>query len=213
MAKTKKKLKRGKLVIFLLIVLIIVFACLFVFKKKKPKQVPVSVETEVIDKIDSFDYELNDNETEYYNELFNSLKDLLSKDDYDEEEYALLISKLFLTDFYDLNNKVMKSDVGGTQFVYSDYRSDFESGATDTVYKYVQSNVYGDRKQELPVVKSIDKEDIYTDSFEYNYDIDYDAYYVVLNINYEVDLGYPTQVKLVLIHNNNKLEIAKMETL
>ncbi len=212
MAKTKKKLKKGKLVVFLLIILFIVFGCVFMFKKK-PKNVPVSVQTEVIDTIDSFDYQLNDNETEYYNELFNSLKDLLGNDDYDEEEYALLISKLFLTDFYDLNNKVMKSDVGGTQFVYSEYRSDFELGAIDSVYKYVQSNVYGDRKQELPIVKSIEKVDIYTDSFEYNYDIDYDAYYVTLNINYDVDLGYPSQVKLVLIHNDNKLEIAKMETL
>ena len=188
MAKTKKKLKKGKLVVFLLIILFIVFGCVFMFKKK-PKNVPVSVQ------------------------LFNSLKDLLGNDDYDEEEYALLISKLFLTDFYDLNNKVMKSDVGGTQFVYSEYRSDFELGAIDSVYKYVQSNVYGDRKQELPIVKSIEKVDIYTDSFEYNYDIDYDAYYVTLNINYDVDLGYPSQVKLVLIHNDNKLEIAKMETL
>lgn len=211
MCKQKRKIKKGKVFILLLIIVLIVGLCLFFINKKKSIK-PPAVQVEVIDTIDNFDYQLNDNETEYYNELFNSLKELLSKDDYDEEEYAVIVGKLFLTDFYDLNNKVMKSDVGGTQFVYSDYRTDFESGAIDTVYKSVESNVYGDRKQVLPTVKSVEKESIYTDSFEYNYDIDYDAYYVTFNISYDKDMGYPGSVTLVLIHNNDKLEIAKMET-
>ena len=96
--------------------------------------------------------------------------------------------------------------------MYSDYRSDFEKGAIDTVYKSVESNVYGDRKQKLPIVKSVDKVDFSHDSFEYYDNVDYDACYVSLSINYEDDLGYPSEVLLVLIHNNDKLEIAKMVT-
>lgn len=204
---------KKKLIIIICIIVLLVFGGVLLFKKKGNKKPEVVIpQVEVIDSIDSFDYKLNDNETEYYKGLFDSLKDLLSHDDYDEEEYASLIGKLFLADFYDLDSKVMKSDVGGTQFVYDSYREDFEKGAIDTVYKSVESNVYGDRSQVLPIVKSVDVDSIYSDSFSYNYDIDYDAYYLDMSISYETDLDYPTSVSLVLIHNNDKLEIAKMET-
>ena len=50
---------------------------------------------------------------------------------------------------------------------------------------------------------------------EYSFDNDVedsDAYVVTVSISYSKDLEYPTEVELVLIHNGNKLEIAKMET-
>ena len=209
--KKKRKVKRGLIIVFLIIVVLIGVTCLGL-KKFKSKPTP-TVKVEVIDSIGDFEYELSDNKTKYYVGLFDELKNLLKKDDYEEEEYALLISKLFLSDFYDLDSKVMQSDVGGTQFVYSLYRSDFESGAIDNIYKFVESNVYGDRKQELPSVKSVDKVSIEQKSFDYGDVIDFDAYYVTLDIEYGKDFDYPTEVLLVLIHNEDKLEIAKMETI
>lgn len=205
--------KRVKVFGVFLIILLVVGLIFVVFKKCNKKSEPVVPQIEVVDSIDNFDYELNDNETEYYNKLFNDLKALLGQQDYDMYEYAVLVGKLFLADFYDLDSKVMKSDVGGIQFVYSEYRSDFEAGAMDTVYKNVDSNVYGDRKQSLPIIESVEKTSIERKLFEYNDDIDYDAYHVNLKISYKEDLGYPTDILLVLIHNNNKLEIAKMETI
>ena len=201
------------LFIFFIVVALFVVGFMVISKNFMKKDEPVIPEVEVVDSIDNFDYELNDNETEYYNGLFSELKELLSKEDYDMFDYATIVSKLFLTDFYDLNSKVMKSDVGGTQFVYSLYRNDFESGAMDSVYKGVESNVYGDRKQNLPVVTNVEKTSIERKLFEYNGDIDYDAYHVNLKISYQEDLGYPSDVYVVLIHNNNKLEIAKLETI
>ena len=208
----KRRVKKGVFIILFLIVLVI-FSCIYFMCGKKHKNNPVNTQIEVIDSIDNFDYVLNDNETKYYNDTFNSLKDLLSQEDYENKDYAVLIGKLFLIDFYDLNSKVMKSDVGGTQFVYAPYREDFEKGAIDTVYENVQSNVYGDRKQELPTVVSVENTDLELKLFEYNDDIDYDAYYLKMKISYDKDLGYPTDVLLVLIHNDDKLEIAKMETM
>lgn len=209
--KKRRVKKRIFLVLFLLA--LVGFCLIYFLGFGKKKDQPVAKEIEVIDTIDNFDYTLNDNETEYYNSVFNELKGLLSSDDYENRDYAVLVGKLFLIDFYDLNNKVMKSDVGGTQFVYAPYREDFEKGAMDTVYDSVQSNVYGDRKQELPIVKSVENTDLELKLFEYNGDIDYDAYYLNMSITYETDLGYPNQVLLVLIHNGDKLEIAKMETM
>ena len=207
----KRKFKK----VFLILIILLVLGCLtgWYFLKKRDVKKPAPIQIEVIDTIDNFDYELNDNETEYYKELFDSLKELLSQEEYENRDYAVIVGKLFLADFYDLNSKTMKSDVGGTQFVYSNSRSDFELGAMDTVYKSVESNVYGDRKQELPIVTSVENTDLELKLFEYNDDIDYDAYYLTMKISYQKDLGYPTDVLLVLIHNDDKLEIAKMETL
>jgi hypothetical protein len=180
------------------------------FTKKKPAPTQV---VEVVDKIDNFDYELNDNETKYYNELFDKLKKLLSEENYEEEEYATLVGQLFLADFYDLDSKIMKSDVGGTQFVYNDYRSDFEKGATTSIYKFVESNVYGDRKQDLPIVKNVEKTEIKTESYKSNMVTDSNAYYINFKIEYSKDQGYPKNVQLILVHNETKLEIVSMETL
>lgn len=208
--KKKRKIKLKKIIIILIIILILVSVGIFVIKNKT-KSKPTK-EIEVIDSIDNFGYELNDNETKYYNELFNKLKEILKEENYEEQEYASIIAKLFLADFYDLDSKVMKSDIGGTQFIYENYRDDFEKGAKSGPYKYVESNVYGDRKQSLPTVKEVTQENIENKIFKYDNTSDANAYYLTMNINYTKDLGYPTKVELVLIHNNNRLEVAKLET-
>lgn len=208
--KRKRKIKLKKILLIIIILGLLIYLGIFIIKKKK--QPKPAQEIEVIDSIDNFGYELNDNETKYYNELFNKLKDLLKEENYDEQEYAELIAKLFLVDFYDLDNKVMKSDIGGTQFVYENYREDFEKGAKVGPYKYVESDVYGDRKQSLPTVKEVTKESTENKIFKYDNTSDSNAYYLTMNIEYTKDLGYPTKVEVVLIHNNNRLEVAKLET-
>lgn len=208
----KKKRKVKKKIFFVIILIVLICGCgLFAIKKFSKKSTPTQ-QVEVVDTIDNFDYVLNDNETKYYNELFNSLKELLSTDNYEEEEYAKIIGKLFLTDFYDLESKVMKSDVGGTQFVYSEYRNDFEMGAIDTVYKFVESNVYGDRKQDLPTVKEVEVKDVTTKSYKSDMISDNNAYYLDMSISYNKDLGYPKNILLTLVHSEDKLEIVSMET-
>ena len=207
--RKKRRMKIKKILIILIIISILAIGILYFLKnKKKPEQ----KEIEVVDSIDDFGYELNDNETKYYNGLFTSLKELLKTEGYNEEEYAQIVSKLFLTDFFDLDNKIMKSDIGGTQFVYEPYRQDFELGAKTSIYKYVESNVYGDRKQELPKVKEVKIEKTTTDQFKYNDTVDSKAYYITATIEYEKNIGYPTEAQLVLIHNNERVEIAKLET-
>ncbi|MNF18054.1 hypothetical protein D3C80_2219280 [compost metagenome] len=53
--------------------------------------------------------------------------------------------------------------------------------------------------------------EIKTQSFTYGSKKDSKAYAVSYELTYEKDMGYPTKINLILIHNNNKLEIAKME--
>lgn len=205
----KRKIKFGMIIVLLLVLFVfgvILFFLLKIDDTVEPEQI------EVIDSIDNFHYQLNDNKTEYFNVLFSSLKELLGSYDYDEEEYATLIGQLFLADFYDLDSKVMKSDVGGIQFVYEIYRDDFERGAMDSVYKYIESNIYGDRKQELPKIKSVEKVNLKQGTFIYNDMTDDSAYYLDMKITYDKDLGYPVSISLIIIHNDDKLEIAEMKT-
>lgn len=208
--KRKRKVKFKKILLIIIVLALLIYIGIFIIKKKN-KSTPTK-EVEVIDTIDDFGYQLNDNETKYYNELFNKLKEILKEENYDEGEYASLIAKLFLVDFYDLDNKVMKSDIGGTQYVYDNYREDFEKGAKAGPYKYVESNVYGDRKQALPIVKEVIQENIENKIFKYDNTSDSNAYYITMNIEYTKDLGYPKKVEIVLIHNNDRLEVAKIET-
>jgi glutamate synthase domain-containing protein 2 len=128
----------------------------------------------------------------------------------DEEEYAKIMSKMFIADFYSLDCAINKNDVGGTQFVYKDYQNDFESYAKDTVYRYVENNIYKNRKQSLPNVEKVSVSKIEQDDYETEVASDDKAYYVTLKIAYKEDLQYPTESNLILIHSNDKLEIAAM---
>ena len=58
----------------------------------------------VVDRISDYDYKLEDRDSKLYKTYFNELKELLSKNNVDEEKYADLLTKLFIIDFYTLDN-------------------------------------------------------------------------------------------------------------
>lgn len=165
----------------------------------------------VVKKIDDFGYELRENESRLYKDLFDKLIEELNKEEIDEEEYAKLVAKLFVVGFYNLDSKTSKNDIGGVQFVHPDIVDNFKENAKDTLYKYVESNIYGDRKQELPVVASIEITNIETKSFKYNDTTDPKAYKVSLEWTYEKDLGYETKCNLILVHSDKKLVVVEMD--
>ena len=214
MAKEGKKRRINKKGIILItaVLIIILVAVFFIFLNNKnsdgdSKKVE---EVKTVDKIKGFDYELKENETKYYKKLFKELKTTLEADNIDENKYAELVAELFVADFYNLDNKVSKSDIGGTQFVYKDFRSDFEKVAKTTMYKQVQSNVYGERKQELPEVSKVTAT-VTNTTFKYASGTDEKAYSVAFEIEYTKDLGYQAKGTITLIHNDKNLEIASLE--
>lgn len=204
----KRKLSIKKISIVLMIIILLVVAVVILTTKGKKKE-PVVKTPGVVDNING--YELYENATNYERKLFEELKQILDEDKINYEEYAMVISKLFLTSFYTLDNKISKHDIGGNQYVFEEYRTDFNNKAQSTVYAGLENNIYGDRKQELPVVSSVVVSDVEKVSFSYGEKTDDSAYKLSLIINYNKDLGYQTDVTLILIHNNDKLEIAKME--
>lgn len=180
-----------------------------VFQKTKEKKPAQTVQ--VVDKIEQYGYSLDDNETSYYQSLFQELKKLTDQEKIDDKEFATLVGQMFLTDFYNLENKITKNDIGGTQFVYGPYRIDFEKYAQESIYHSIENNLYGDRKQELPIVVKVTAKDISEKSFAYGDTKDSKALVIEYQIEYQKDLGYETNPVLIFIHHDNKLEIAKME--
>ena len=211
MVKKKRRIRVNFILTLIVVVLIgIMIYCIFdIFGDLKSKS---QSSVEILDKIEGYDYELNENDSAYFETLFTLLKKTLEKEEIDEESYASLVSQLFVADFYSLDSAINKNDVGGEQFVYSAYREDFVLKAKTSIYNYVENNIYGDRKQELPMVTEVIIDEIQNQTYSFDNDVEDDnAYIVTASISYSKDLDYPTEVTLVLIHNENKLEVAKME--
>lgn len=208
MAKRKvSKKKVFKLIAALLVVVVVLIGGFMFFGKDKPQKVTVK---KSVDSIKGYDYTLSENATKYYKGLFKKLKNVLEADDVDEDKYAELVAKMFVADFYNLDNKVSKNDVGGVQFVYSGFTDDFKKLATSSMYKSVKSNIYGKRKQELPVVVNVSTEMKDSESFKYGDNTDDKAYMIDFNIEYASDLGYQESGVLTIIHNDKKLEVASL---
>ena len=138
------------------------------------------------------------------------LEKTLNADEIDEDKYSELVAQMFIADFFNLDNKISKNDVGGKQFVYANYQSDFEKYAMESMYKSVESDVYGDRNQELPEVTSVTVTKVKQESYKYGNNTDDTAYVYNFDIEYKDDLGYQTSGSLILIHNDRKIEVAAM---
>ncbi|MEG0025812.1 MAG: hypothetical protein RR703_00430 [Bacilli bacterium] len=205
----KRKLSFKKVIKFVIILLLIVIVCYGAYKlfigNSNDKKV-ISVE----DKIKGYGYNMDDNETAYYKELFKKLKVTLEAKKIDENKYASLVSQLFLADFFNLDNKINKNDVGGVTFIYKDFRSDFEKLAKEGIYNAVVNKENGAKSMELPIVTNVSVVDLEHITYDYLQTTDLKAIKIDLNISYKKDLDYQKTTSLVLVHNGKKLEIVSM---
>ena len=122
----------------------------------------------------------------------------------------ILIAKLFITDFYDLNSKIAKTDVGGLQFINSTIKDNFTIKAQETIYKYVENNLDGNRTQELPSVKSVTVNSIKSTDYSYNNKSYDEAYEVNLTWEYEKDLSYEKSTKMIIVREDKILSIIEL---
>lgn len=207
MKKISKKAKRT-FIIFLVIVLLALVG-LLVYSFIKSFEKPIK-KVEKLDEMKEYGYYLEDDATELYKKLYNELKEVLNKKEIDEEKYASLVAQLCVSDYYNLDNKMSKDDIGCTQFILNDYKENFYLESSDTVYKYVEQNVYGDRKQKLPIVKDIEVISNEKISYSYGSINDNEAYDVKVKVTYKENLGYPEEVEIKLVHSDKKLDIIYM---
>ena len=208
--KTKKRKINVKRVAILIILLLLIIASIVLAVNKLTKKETKTKEIQEVASIDAYGYTLKDNATAYYKKLFKELEKTLNADKVDEEKYSKLVAQMFIADFFNLDNKISKNDVGGKQFVYADYQSDFEKFAMDSMYKSVESDVYNDRNQELPIVSNVEVTKVGNQNYTYGENSDDNAYVYNFKIEYKDDLGYQTEGSLILIHNGQQIEVTSM---
>lgn len=206
--KLKKNVKRVIILIF--IIFTIVVGAIIYFKYNDKEKVN---EVKIVNEIKDYDYKLKENKPKKYKEMFEELKEILSSKNVDEEAYVKKISEMFIYDFYSLNDKVAKTDVGGVDFVYKEIIDNFLLNAEDTYYKYVESNIYNNRKQSLPTVSEITIESVEKETYAYNEQNDEMAYKVKVSWSYTDDnfSDYQKEATLIFIHDKNKLSLVELQ--
>lgn len=214
--KVPNKNKKKKIILFIIILLVAVILVLFALNiGKNDKEETVK---KVVDEIKNFEYTVSETDTKLFKDTFKELKAELSKSEVDKEKYASLVAKLFIIDFYTLSNKTSVNDVGGVQFVYSSYKTDFIDFARTGMYKQVQSNLDNDRNQDLPEVKSVDIEAIDTvvpstilESEEFKNVAEANAYEIKINWTYTKTNNFQDSATMLIVEDGSKLSVAKLK--
>lgn len=206
--RLKKKVKRT-----ILIILIIALVALIGFAVYKYKNKTKVKEVKVVDKIEKYGYKLKETKPEAYKKMFKELKEILSADKVDEEKYAKKISEMFIYDFYSLDDKLAKTDIGGVDFLYPAVTENFLLNAQDTYYKYVESNIYDNRTQDLPIVDKIEMKNVSQKEFAYQDKTDDNAYFVDVTWSYKDGkfTDYQNSATLVFIHDDIKLCLVELQ--
>ncbi len=206
--KLKKKVKRVLIAILIILAIAAIGIGIFLMTKKEEVQT-----AKVISTINDYGYTLKDNKSKRYQKLFEELDEILKKESVEEEEYVKKIAEMFILDFYTLNDKTAKTDVGGVDFVYSTIVDNFLENAENTFYRYVESNIYNDRKQKLPTVDEITIESVEKTTYEYEDTTDEEAYQVVVNWTYtdQEFEDYQTTATLIFVHEDKKLSLVELK--
>lgn len=200
----KKRYKLTLTFIVCLIVLIFVILLISFFKVDNNNSYVKS-----IDSIQGYDYVLNENDTDLIKDEFKDLKKILSSKEVDYKEYAQIISKLFISDLFTIDNKINKYDVGGVEYVVHPARENFKLNVSDTIYKYV-TNIDDENREKYSEVKNINIINEEESTYSYN-DNEYDAYVITLSWEYIKDYGYDKEGIVTLIKDDNKIYVVKYE--
>lgn len=201
----RKKYKVGLIVISVLLVGVISLGVLRIFYNDEEEKREVNV-TSVISNISDYGYTLDDRDTDYMKEVFSELENILEAEEIDYHAYAEALAKLFVIDFYTLENKINKYDIGSLEYILSSSVESFRLKAQDTIYRDVIDNTYRDRIQDLPEITNVEVVNTEDTTFTLN-DEEVDAIKVEMNYEYKEDLGYDTEGTIYLVRNDVKLEI------
>ena len=179
------KLKKKVKITLIAIIVILVVAVAGIFTYKTFFSKPVIKEAKVLKEIKDYGYVLKDNKSKKYQALFKDLAKILESDKVDYEAYA---SKLAI-----LNN--------------------FLENAENTFYKYVESNIYNNRKQNLPEVNTVEVESVEKTTFTYNDTIDENAYEVKVKWDYTDSefANYQNEATLIFVNQDKKLYLVELK--
>lgn len=201
-----------KSVIFIIVVVIVVsligigsYYILLNNDNKETKETNKS-----IDEITAYNLRLNENDSEEFKNEFNNLKSILSSSEIDKDKYAESVAKLFVIDLYTMDTKTNKYDVGGSELVLPVFKDNYMLNVTNTIYNYLEDNTDGKRNQNLPHVRKVDV--IKNDTKEYTISGDntpYNAYVFNMKLSYKYDLGYDSEVEVIVVYKDNFMYVVE----
>lgn len=208
------KLKKGvkkKIIIAVVILLVVILGIVLLNLPKKTQEKEEVVK--VVNEVEKYGYELKETKSKRYKKMFEELKEILSEEKVDEEKYVSKLTEMFIYDFYTLDDKSAKTDVGGVDFVYKEAVSNFLVNAQDTYYKYVESDLYNNRNQQLPIVEQVTIDAVTQQPYAYKTMNDDNAYVVKTTWTYTKDefATYQNQAQLVFIHDGVKLSLVELK--
>lgn len=214
--KKKKRVNKKKMFLIVFFIVIVGAISCFVYFKYFKENNKIEEKSKVVDSIKKYGYTVSDTDTKLFKTKFKELKRILSSSNIDNKKYSELVAELFVIDFFSLDNKITKNDIGGVEFVYENYKATFVDKARDEFYKYVKNNLNDNRKQELPIISTIKvessescevSEELEKEEFE---NID-EAYKIKLSWTYEKDLGYQKEATLIVVKDGEfKFSVAKL---
>lgn len=178
-------------------------------EEKKDEEDKDVQEVMILDSLEEYGYEIHDNDTELFKAYYEELKIILSADEIDDLAYVQKVAEMFITDLYNLDNKITKADIGGLEFIHPDYQDNFTLYISNELYKFLETDIYNDRDQELPVVSEVIIGEIEETTFTYN-EVVYDAYNIPLVITYEKDLGYDQEATVTIIKDETHMYVVEM---
>ena len=201
--------KKYKILMIVIISVAVILGGLLIYQKffyKETVETPVNTVT-VTNTIDEYGYTLEDRDTALFEEKFHELETLLNQEEFDQEKYVSLVSQLFIIDFYTIDNKISRYDIGGLEYVYTDAVASLKSVAQNSIYKTVENNLDNTRTQDLPEVASITVDSISDYEYIMPDESTVSGYRVALSWTYTENLGYDTEGVLVLIPDGNKMGV------
>ena len=203
----RKRYKIGLIVISVLLVGVISLGVLKLFFDNSEEEHEEANVSNIISDITDYGYTLDDRDTDYMKNTFYELEDILSATNVDYNLYADTLAKLFAIDFYTLDNKINKYDVGSLEYILSSKVDMFRQKALDTIYRDIIDNTYRDRVQDLPEITNVTIIETEETTFTLNEEV-MDAIKVTMKYEYKENLGYDTEGTIYFVRNANKLEVA-----
>lgn len=190
--------KNKKIGLFIAIIFIIggLLVYNFCFKNKGNYSI------KVLDTIKGYSYSLNDNDSSLKKDLFYELKKQLESNSVDNDVYAKLIAQLFVVDVFSLDMKVSKYDIGGLEYVLPQKKEEFKILMGNTIYDSLENNFDGKRKQDLPLVTSINVIDVKETNFKFDNN-EFMSYDICLEWTYFEDLGYDNTANIIVSNIDN----------
>lgn len=139
------------------------------------------------------------NPTDYQEELYKELTELLNGYDFDSEnvdslknkEIVISVVKNYIADFYTWTNKSSSYSVGGQSFFFGDMVIEFQKRARDYFYKDLDGYIAQYGRDNLIEVVSINADAAYAETISFN-STDYVDFYAEATWEYKDDVELDT---------------------